>query len=63
MVQQGSMIMIQGFRRGDEFVSKKYARSGGHQLYHIDKVLENGDLVIRSTRKQGEGVEEDNGED
>ena len=29
---RGSMIMVQGFRRGDEFVSKKYARSGGHQL-------------------------------
>lgn len=55
---RGNMIMVQGIRRGDEFVPKKYASSGGHQLYHIDKVLENGDLVLRHERAMGYDEEE-----
>jgi hypothetical protein len=36
-------------------VAKKYANGGlPHQLYHIDKYCENGDLVLRSERYQGE---------
>lgn len=50
---RGNMIIIQGIRRGDEFIPKKYASTQGHQLYHIDEVLENGDLALRSDRKQG----------
>ncbi len=57
---RGNMIMVQGIRRGDEFVSKKYARSGGHQLYHIDEIAEDGTIVLRSERKQGEEEEDDN---
>ena len=57
---RGNMIVVQGIRRGDEFVAKKYASSGGgHQLYHIDEVLENGDLILRSERYQGEEEYED----
>ena len=48
------MIVVQGIRRGDEFVTKKYASSGGHQLYHIDEILEDGSLILRSERKQGD---------
>lgn len=52
---RGSMIMVQGIRQGDQFVAKKYANSGSpHQLYHIDEYCENGDLVLRSERYQGE---------
>ena len=50
--------MVQGIRRGDEFVPKKYASSGGHQLYKIDKVLENGDLQLRHERAMGYDEEE-----
>lgn len=57
---RGNMIVVQGIRRGDEFVTKKYASSGGHQLYHIDEVLTDGSLILRSERATGE--EEDNGE-
>lgn len=51
---KGSMIIVQGIRRGQEFVTKKYAASGGHQLYKIDEVLDNGDLIIRHDRAKGE---------
>lgn len=57
---RGNMIVVQGIRRGDEFVTKKYASSGRHQLYHIDEVLADGSLILRSERATGE--EEDNGE-
>ena len=57
---RGNMIVVQGIRRGDEFVTKKYASSGGHQLYHIDEVLTDGSLILRSERATGE--EENNGE-
>ena len=55
---RGNMIVVTGIRSGDDFVSKKYASTGGHQLYKIDEVLENGDLVLKDCRYQG-GVEED----
>lgn len=60
---RGNMIVVQGIRRGDEFVTKKYASSGGHQLYHIDQVLDNGDLILRSERYQGDEEYEDSGID
>ena len=51
---RGNMIIVKGIRRGDEFVAKKYANSGGHQLYHIDKVNKDGSLEVRSERYKGE---------
>ena len=53
---RGNMIMVQGFRSGDNFVPKKYASSGGHQLYKIDSIDKQGDLILRTDRYQG-GVE------
>lgn len=55
---RGSMIVVQGLRSGDDFVSKKYASSGGHQLYKIDAILPDGELVLKDSRYQG-GIEED----
>lgn len=55
---RGNMIVVQGIRRGDEFVPKKYASSKLHQLYHIDKVNNDGTLVLRSDRLQGENEDE-----
>ena len=55
---RGSMIVVSGIRNGDNFMSKKYASSGGHQLYKIDEILSNGDLVLKDARYQG-GIEED----
>lgn len=56
---RGNMIMVQGIRRGDEFVTKKYSASNLHQVYHIDGIKENGDLVLRSERYDGEQEEEE----
>ena len=55
---RGSMIVVMGVRNGDNFVSKKYASSGGHQLYKIDKIEDNGDLILRNARYQGDAEEE-----
>ena len=55
---RGNMIVVTGMRSGDDFISKKYASTGGHQLYKIDEVLQNGDLVLKDSRYQG-GIEED----
>ena len=54
---RGSMILIQGMRRGDEFVSKKYASSRSHQLYKIINIKNNGDIEI--THNRADGIEEE----
>ena len=55
---RGSMIIVQGIRLDDMFVSKKYASSGGHQLYKIDEVIDD-EIKIRTTRAQGDEEEDD----
>ena len=55
---RGNMIIVQGFRSGDNFIPKKYASSGGHQLYKIDAILPDGELILKDARYQG-GIEED----
>ena len=55
---RGSMIVVMGIRSGDDFVSKKYASSGGHQLYKIDEIFEDGTLTLRDCRYQGEAEED-----
>lgn len=55
---RGSMIIVQGIRMDDMFVSKKYASSGGHQLYKIDEVIDD-EIVIRTTRAQGDEEEDE----
>lgn len=51
---RGSKLLITGMRRGDEFVSKKYSATPGHQMYKIDEVAPNGNLILRAERAQGE---------
>ena len=55
---RGNMIVVTGIRNGDNFVSKKYASTGGHQLYKIDEICPNGELILKDSRYQG-GIEED----
>ena len=55
---RGQKIVVQGMRSGDAFVSKKYASSGGHQLYKITEVFSNGEIALQTERYQG-GIEED----
>lgn len=39
---RGNKIMLTGFRRDDQFVTKTYAHTSTHQLYLISKVFNNG---------------------
>ena len=55
---RGSMIIVQGMRSDDMFIAKKYASSGGHQLYKIDEVIEDK-IKIRTTRAQGDAEDEE----
>lgn len=52
--KRGRMIMVQGIRRGEEFVAKKYNSSNLHQLYLITKVNNDGTLELQSERAKGE---------
>lgn len=51
---RGNMIVVTGIRSGDDFISKKYASTGGHQLYKIDEIYSNGELKLLDSRYQGE---------
>lgn len=51
---RGNMIVVTGIRSGDDFISKKYASTGGHQLYKIDEIYPNGDLKLLDARYQGD---------
>ena len=55
---RGSMIMVSGIRRGDDFIPKKYASTVGHQLYKIENITSNGSLTLRTERASGEAEEE-----
>jgi DNA polymerase-3 subunit alpha len=55
---RGNMIVVTGVRNGDNFVSKKYASTIGHQLYRIESILPDGDLVLQDSRYQGEMEDE-----
>lgn len=55
---RGNIIMVQGMRRGDNFVAKKYASTGGHQLYKINQILDNGDLTFQTERHKGDMEDE-----
>jgi DNA polymerase-3 subunit alpha len=56
---KGNMILVQGIRSGDNFLPKKYASSSSaHQLYKINEILSDGDLVLQVERYQG-GIAED----
>ena len=51
---RGSMIVVQGYRSGDNFIPKKYASSGGHQLYHVEEVKTDGSLILADSRPTGD---------
>ena len=55
---RGNMIMVQGVRIDDLFVPKKYASSGGHQLYRITTLNPDGTLTLQEERAQGEVEDE-----
>lgn len=56
---RGNMIIVQGIRSGDDFITKKYSSSGGHQLYRITDIEVNGNLILQSERHKGDMEEND----
>ena len=47
---RGNKLIVQGIRRGEEFVAKKYSSSSMHTIYKIDKVKADGSLVLIDKR-------------
>ena len=45
--------MVQGIRSGDDFITKKYANSSGHQLYKIESIDNDGSVILKDHRYQG----------
>ena len=52
------MIVVTGIRSEDNFISKKYASTGGHQLYKIKEITPDGDIILQDKRYQGEFEDE-----
>lgn len=55
---RGTMLMITGYRRGQEFVGKTYSKTVGHQLYKIDAVNGN-EIMLRHDRITGNNTIEE----
>ena len=49
---RGTMLIINGFRRDDMFVAKKYASTQGHTIYKITEIDEKGNIKIENERGQ-----------
>lgn len=47
---KGNMIIVQGFRRGDDFIAKKYSKTPGHQLYKITSIDDKGEITLQTER-------------
>lgn len=43
---RGNLIMVQGIRRNNEFVAKKYKSTPGHTIYKIDSIHDDGTLTL-----------------
>ena len=54
---RGTMLIINGFRRDDMFVVKKYANTQGHTIYKITDIDEYGNIMLENERgKKDEAV-------
>lgn len=52
---RGSMLIVTGIKRGEEFVPKKYSNTPGHQLYKITSIdPDTFDIKVQSERAKGE---------
>lgn len=48
--QKGTLVMVNGFRRNNTFMLKKYKKTSSHQLYKITKVNDDGSLELTNNR-------------
>lgn len=51
---RGTKLLLNGFRRDDTFVIKKYASTVGHSVYKIIDVDDNGNIILESSRSNDE---------
>ena len=51
--KKGTLLMINGYRRDDTFVSKTYKNTNAHQLYKIVNV-KGQDIILTHEREKGE---------
>ena len=56
--KRGTMLMITGFRRDDQFVAKTYASTQTHQLYKITDII-GSEIKLQHERVSGDCSEED----
>ncbi|MBD9054326.1 MAG: DNA polymerase III subunit alpha [Holdemanella biformis] len=51
---KGTLVVLQGIRRGDSFFLKNYKRSAYHQLYKITEIHSNGTVEMTNDRVDSE---------
>ena len=56
--QKGTLIVVNGIRRGDMFIAKKYKNTPSHQLYKITEINENGTISMTNKRWGEESEDE-----
>ena len=49
-LQRGTLVVLNGFRRGQTFVLKRYKKTKSHQLYKITKVYPDGRIDMTNQR-------------
>lgn len=54
--KRGTMLMLTGFRREDQFVTKTYKHTPTHQLYKIDLENNGRDMILTHERKDVEDI-------
>ena len=48
--KRGTLVVVNGYRRQNQFVTKSYKRSNSHQLYRITKIHKNGTIDMTNRR-------------
>ena len=47
---RGTMLIINGFRRDDQFFAKRYSNTNGHTIYKINEINQDGSIIIENER-------------
>lgn len=53
---KGTLVVLQGIRRGDSFFLKNYKKSAYHQLYKITEIHSNGTVEMTNERVDNEKI-------
>ena len=54
---RGNLLMVNGFKRSGMFFTKTYRHTKSHQVYHIDKINDDGTMEVTHCR-WGEELED-----